>query len=268
MSDRALAALFVLGLWWLSTGVVLKLVWLARSTYRWSVSSLSALALLALYGLAASSRYASVGAAYLAFGCALTVWGWHELTFLLGLITGPRKAPCPPGAAGWRRFGYATATLIYHEIALALTLAAAVALTRGGPNQVGTQTFFVLWIMRLSAKFNVFLGVRNLTERFVPEHLRYLLSYFRRARLNPLMPASLACGGAAAALLAGAALAPDATPAVAVGRTLVATILGLAVLEHIFLTLPLPDAVLWHWAIQTKTTPGRKALRDVRTGAG
>ena len=40
-----------------------------------------------------------------------------------------------------------------------------VALTWGGANQVGTWTFLVLWVMRLSAKLNVFLGVPNLTER-------------------------------------------------------------------------------------------------------
>ncbi len=267
MSDRALAALFVLVAWWLGTGVVLKLVWLARSTFRLSVAATTVLALGGLYGIAESSRSASPSAAYLAFACALTVWAWHELTFLLGLVTGPRKAPCPPAAAGWRRFGYATATLIYHEVALALTLAAIVGLTWGQPNRVGAETFLVLWAMRLSAKFNVFLGVRNLTERFVPQHLRYLLSYFRRARMNPLMPATLACASAVAARLGCEALAESATPFVAVGRTLVTTLLALAVLEHVFLALPLPDAALWRWAIRTKPNPETKPLEGLRAGA-
>ena len=36
-----------------------------------------------------------------------------------------------------------------------------VAITWGAPNQIGTQTFAVLWVMRISAKLNVFLSVRD-----------------------------------------------------------------------------------------------------------
>jgi len=254
MSDRALAVLFVLAIWWLSTGVVLRMVWLARATFRYSVGATTVLALAGLVGLVTSSHVASTGAAYLAFGSALAVWAWHELVFLLGFVTGTRREACPPGARGWKRFGYATAAIIHHEVALAATLAVIALLTWNAPNQVGTWTFLVLWSMRLSAKLNVFLGVRNLTEQFVPAHLRYMLSYFRRARMNPLMPISLVVAGAIVVRLAADALAVDATSFVVVGRTLVATLLALAVVEHVFLTLPLPDAVLWRWAIRTKST--------------
>ena len=123
------------------------------------------------------------------------------------------------------------------------------------PNQVGTGAFFVLWIMRLSAKVNLFLGVRNFTEKFVPQHLRYMLSYFRRARLNPLMPVSLLLASAMVVRLGQDSLAVDADAFLVASRTLMATLLALAVLEHLFLTLPIPDAMLWSWAI-------RKSLRD------
>jgi putative photosynthetic complex assembly protein 2 len=264
MTARLLAALSVLGLWWLSTGVVLRLVWLGPATFRRSAAGATLLAAAGLYGLWQSAAVASAGAAYLAFASALAVWAWHELTFLLGAVTGPRTQPCPPRAAGWRRFGLATAALIYHELALALTLLVVIALTRGGPNRVGLETFLVLWIMRLSAKLNVFLGVRNLAESFLPSHLRYLLSYARRARFNPLMPASLAAAGAAAIHLGARSLA-DASPLNAVGGTLVTTLLALAVLEHVFLALPLPDAVLWRWALPAP--PPSKPLGALRAGA-
>ena len=39
---------------------------------------------------------------------------------------------------------------------------------RWQPNQVATWTFALLWVMRLSAKFNLFLGVRNRGEEFGP----------------------------------------------------------------------------------------------------
>lgn len=252
MNDHALAALFVLAVWWLSTSVVLGMVWLARSTFRTSVTALGVLAVVGLYGLFWSRTQTSAASAYLAFSCAVAVWGFHELTFLLGLVTGPRKEPCPTDARGWTRFRYATATVIHHEIALALTLLTIAALTWRGPNRIGMWTFTVLWSMRLSAKLNVFLGVRNVSEEFIPAHLRYLLTYFRRARFNLLMPFSVLAASAMVVRLGGAATASDAPAFLRVGQTLVATILALAVVEHVFLALPVPDALLWRWAIRTK----------------
>jgi putative photosynthetic complex assembly protein 2 len=263
MSDHALAALFVLAAWWLGTGVILLLDGLPRSTFRFSLSGASLLAVAGLVGLAWSCRFESKSAAYLSFACALAVWAWHELTFLLGIVTGPRKEPCPPGALGWRRFGYATAAVIHHELALVLTLAAVVALTWRAPNQVGAWTFWVLWSMRLSSKLNLFLGVRNLTEEFIPQHLRYLLSYFRRGRSNLLMPVSLVAASAVVVRLGAGALAADASAFALVGRTLVATLLSLAVLEHLFLALPVPDALLWRWALRSGHGAGDEASSDL-----
>lgn len=267
MTDHVLALLFALATWWVSTGAILLMDGLPRSTFRYSLTGASVLALGGLYGLSWSSQFPSRPAAYMAFSCALLVWAWHELTFLLGVVTGPRKEPCPPDARGWRRFGYGTAAVIHHEIALFLTLIAVYAVTFRAPNQVGTWTFLVLWTMRLSAKLNVFLGVRNLTTEFIPEHLRYLLSYFRKARLNPLMPVSLVVASAVVVYLVAGAVAGDASVFVQVGRTLVATLLGLAVLEHLFLTLPLPDALLWRWALRSGHGQGPQAPEGHRREA-
>lgn len=249
MLDPLWAVLFVLLAWWLSTGAILVLDGLPRPTFRISLAGVGVLALAGLCGLAYSSRLDSRRGAYLAFCSALAVWAWHELAFLLGALTGPRKAPCPPAARGLVRFRLATAAVLYHELALAATLLAVLALTHHAPNQVGAHCFLVLWTMRISAKLNVFLGVRNLSTEFIPAHLHYLLSYFRKARMNPLMPVSLLL---ASAVLVHLINAPAAEGAAAVGRALVATLLGLAVLEHVFLVLPLPDALLWRWALRTR----------------
>lgn len=255
MNDHGLAVLFVLVAWWVSTGAILIMDGLPRRTFRFSLAGVGLLAVGGLYGLFVSSRLESRPAAYLAFSCALLIWAWHELAFLLGVVTGPRKKPCPPGARGWRRFGYATAAVLYHELALFGTVLVVIAITWGAPNQAGAASFLVLWVMRLSAKLNVFLGVRNLSTEFIPVHLRYLLSYFRKARLNPLMPVSLLAGTAVLLRLVSTAQVSGAPASAAVGRTLVATLLGLAVLEHIFLTLPLPDALLWRWALRSGRGP-------------
>jgi putative photosynthetic complex assembly protein 2 len=263
MNDRVLAALFVLAIWWLSTAIVLAVVWLGREVVVPSLVGLSALAAFGFYGLRMTAEGADPFNAYAAFASAIAVWAWHEFTFLVGLVTGPRKVPCRAGAGLSERFVSATLAVIHHELALAATLAAVVALTWHRPNQVGAWTFGALWAMRLSAKLNLFLGVRSVTEEFVPAHMRYMLSYFRRARANPLMPVSLLLGGTVVVWLARKATADGSTSFDRVGATLVASILALGVLEHLFLAIPVPDALLWRWAIRSKLPNRPEPIRDL-----
>ena len=190
---------------------------------------------------------------YLALVSSLVVWAWHELSFLQGVVTGPWKTVCPPDATGWRRFKLATLAVIHHELALAATGALLVGLTWGAKNQVATSTYVVLWAMRLSAKLNLFFGVRNLSEDFIPLHLRYLRTFFRRAAMNPLLPLSIVAGFAATMWLGRQALDPTVSQATQLGRTIVVAMLALGVLEHVFLALPLGDGVLWRWIIRART---------------
>jgi putative photosynthetic complex assembly protein 2 len=245
-----LAALFVVAMWWLSTCLVLRLVWKGPS--RAKLYGATLLGLVALWALHWSSALTSVGGAYIGFASALVVWGWHELTFLLGIVTGPRRSPCPPDARGFRRFRLATATLIHHELALTCTGLAVSALTWRAPNQVGMWTYAVLWVMRLSAKLNVFLGVRNISVQLIPERSRYLVSYFRIGRTNWLLPLCIAASGCVLFQLLGGILAAETPSVVRVQRTLPAALLALAVLEHVVLAVPLPDALLFRWATRRR----------------
>ncbi|MBK8714569.1 MAG: DUF3623 domain-containing protein [Deltaproteobacteria bacterium] len=252
MNACALAVMIVIGAWWLSTGVVLRVVWLPARTQRTSVAVFTALALLGGYAALRASELPTTAGAYLGFAAALLLWGWREATFLLGAVSGPRKEPGRAGLSGWPRFREATATVIHHELALAATLLVLTAATWGAPNQVATVVFTVLWAMRLSAKLNVFSGVRNISEDFVPAPLRYLTSYFRRRRFNPLMLLSLAAGAVALHVAIGAATSAEASAFAAVQATVVATMIALGVLEHVFLAVPLPDAMLWRWVIRDR----------------
>jgi putative photosynthetic complex assembly protein 2 len=141
----------------------------------------------ALWGLVHTRGDTSVTGAYCAFTCALLVWAWQEVAFLLGWVTGPRRTACPPGCTG-------LAPLRLCAAGGAVPRAGAHRAGRGrldlwgdGANQVGWWTFLSLWVMRQSAKLNVFLGVRNLGENFLPEHLAYLKSYFQRRPMNVLL---------------------------------------------------------------------------------
>ncbi len=252
MTEYGLPTLYILFVWWFSTGVIFYLDGLPRRTHRWTMLGATVVMVFGLGGLTVSASITSVGGAYCAFTCALMVWAWVEVGFLLGYITGPRTQPCPPGAAGWRRFALATETLIYHELALVAAAIAVVSLTWGEPNQVGTWTFVILWVMRQSAKMNVFLGVRNLSEEFLPPHLQYLKSFFRRRPMNLLFPVSVTASTVVAVLLFKVALQAEAASFDQAAFLFLATLLTLAVLEHWFLVIPLPVGALWNWSLRSR----------------
>jgi putative photosynthetic complex assembly protein 2 len=172
---------------------------------------------------------------------------------LTGWITGPRTSALPAGTVGWPRFVESCRAVLWHELGILLVGLAVVAITWDAPNQVGTGTYLVLWVMRTSAKLNLFFGVRNLSEEFLPAHLAYLQSFFRRRPINAFF--FFAVAGASACLFALVAGAQDAlsSAAHAVGYALVATMLALAILEHLLLVLPLDTTALWRWAIRKRT---------------
>ncbi len=251
MAELALPALYVLFAWWFSTGVILYLDGLPRRTFRWTLLGASVLLVVALWALVQTRDDTSRAGAYGAFTCALVVWAWQEVAFLLGVVTGPRRTACPPGARGWRRFSAALQAVLYHELALVLLAVAVLACVGEGANRVGLWTYAVLWAMRQSAKLNVFLGVRNLGESFLPEHLAYLKSYFRRQPLNGLFPISVTVGTAAAVAVWWHIVADGGDAFRVTGGALLGTLLALGALEHWLLVLPLPTEALWRWGLRS-----------------
>src|SRR4028119_209568 len=252
MAEHGPPALYTVFVWWFATGLILHLDGLRPETFRWSMAGATAVGGVARGGPRAGAADPVVRGAYLAFTCAVLVWGWVEISFLTGWLTGPRKTPCEPGCRGWPRFVAALGALLWGELAILVAAALVVSLTWGGPNQIGTGTFLILWAMRLSAKLNVFLGVRNLAESFLPDHLSYLRTFFRRRPANALFPFSVIGSTIVCAMLFRTASAPDADAFQAVGFTLLGTLMALAVLEHWFMVLPLPFEALWRWGLRSR----------------
>lgn len=251
MADLALPILYTLFAWWFSTGVILYLDGLPPRTFALTLQAATVVLGAALYALVHTRNDTSVAGAYCAFTCALLVWAWQEIAFLLGVVTGPRRTPLPPGATGWRRTGFALQAVLYHELALIVLAIGVVACVGSGANRVGVWTFLALWGMRQSAKLNVFLGVRNIGDNFLPPHLRYIASYFRRAPMNPLFPVSVTLGTGAAVLVWWRLVDGPASAFDAAGLALVGTMLALGALEHWLLVLPLPTEVLWRWGLRS-----------------
>ncbi|MCF1182900.1 DUF3623 domain-containing protein [Marichromatium gracile] len=252
MTDFGFPVLFALGLWWLGTGVVLYLDNLPRRTFRWTMLGGIVVLAVAIFGFALSSLHDGRLAAYAGFTCGLVIWGVLEMSYFTGFLTGPRKLACPQDCRGWRRFWLAVLTSLYHELAIIATAVFLILIAWEQPNQVGVWTFMVLWLMRWSAKLNLFFGVPNLNEDWLPEHLRYLKSYMPNRGMNLLFPISITVSTVVVVLMVLEAIAPHSAGAAAVRLSLATTLLALALLEHWLLVLPLPDEALWSWALPNR----------------
>jgi len=253
--------LAILLLWFAGTGLIAWAGNRDRRTFRTSLAVAGFAGVAGLVAIAASAHFDSPLAAYASAAGAIAVWGWHELSFLTGAVTGPRRAPCPPQARGWARFRDATKCVIHHEIALAATAVLLLTLTFNTPNQAGALIFALLFLLRLSSKLNLFLGATDFSDEMLPAHLNYLKSYFGPRRLHPALVLSVALASAAAIWLGSRALAAPPGTGTAVAATLLAGLAALGALEHLFMALPLRDGALWRWAMPARPArqeyPGR-----------
>ena len=268
-ADPWIAALSALFLWWFSTGVILLVVRIADRLGRsvsvgvTVVSSPMLVAGALMFWVSLDS--ATLGDAYLAFVAALLMWGWIELAFLTGVVTGPVQRPCPDDLPEWQRFLRAFGTVAYHEIALLLALLLMGFTGWGAENVVGLWTFAVLYFARISAKLNLYMGVPRINTEFIPSALSHLPSHFRIRPLNWLFPLSVSALAFAVACWMERFWVADTLGAQA-GFALLTAITALALVEHWLMVLPLPDAKLWRWMLPAptplneKTTEGSHGL--------
>ncbi len=261
MIEHGLAVAVALFSWWFSTGAILFLNQLPQRTFPWSMAAATVLAAGAIWAVLATQEETTAISAYIGFLGGLALWGWHELSFLTGYVTGPRRVACPARASGQRRFLLASATLVTHEFAILLTLLALVGASMGAANQTALVTFACLWFLRLSAKFNIFLGIPNLTVDFLPAHMDYLKTYFRNRPMNLLFPVSITAGTVLALVLIHPAFDASASVFQQTSALLIGTLVALGVLEHWLMVLPLPDAALWRWAMPSSATPDSTGLK-------
>nr|MBV6631011.1 DUF3623 family protein [Oceanococcus sp. HetDA_MAG_MS8] len=240
--------------WWLSTGVIVYLNLQGAHSRYLSFAAATFIAGLALWAAHWTAADSSIMATYLGFACGLALWGWQIMSYFMGYITGPVKAPLRQGSSPGSRFAQGLGTSLHHELVI-LALAAALAIVSWGQaNPTALYTYLILWSMHTSAKLNMFLGVRNLYLEFLPARLSYLRSYLRRRRGNWLLPLSLLLGLLGTTALIQMAMQAAPSSAAMVQASLLATLLGLATLEHVMLVIPLRVSALWDWSVPAAET--------------
>jgi putative photosynthetic complex assembly protein 2 len=239
----AAAIAFVVVLWALSTAAIFYLDSLPRRTFPLSFTLATLLSLAALYVAWFLRHDVSSFAVLVSFASGMIVWGWTEMALYMGYITGPRKQRCPPGCKGRAHFVHAVQANLWHEL---VVIGLAVLLWFSS-NSMSFWCFTLLWLMHLSARLNVFLGVRNVSEEFVPEHMDVLKGFLRKRVMNPLFPIS--CGILALTFFW------ILQQTESLFTMLTATLVAIGFVEHILLMLPLPIERLWHWSLSKSSRP-------------
>ncbi len=255
MTSPWIASLFAIFVWWFSTGAILVAVRRADRLGRHGMTVFCWLPMLAagVAAVALSLPAANVFGAYMGFIGALAIWGWIELAFLAGVITGPMRQDCPPGLSGKDRFFRAFSTVAYHELALVIGLLALVVVSDGAANRMAVSTYLVLFLARIFAKLNLYFGVPRINTEFVPDRLAHLKSYFRRGPVTLAFPAAITVLTALLAVCAERLWSAQ-SDATVVGFALLTALAALALLEHWLMVVPLPDAKLWRWMLPAPKT--------------
>ena len=234
-----------LALWWGSTGVILHLDSQDRRTFVGSMLWAIGLIALSLWLVTKTSSETTPASVYVAFGCSIVLWGGQLLAFYTGFVTGPNKSAYSADDTQRSRFRQAVDTSLYHELSSAAGALFLLVLTNGQPNMFALWTYLILWLMHESAKLNVFLGVPNLGEDLLPDHLAYLATFMKRKPMNALFPLSVTVGTIVACLLFERALRGGASSFEVAGFTILGALMALAVIEHWFLVAPIDANALW-----------------------
>lgn len=255
-----IAACFALFVWWFSTGAILIAVRRAdrRGRAAHLMNTVLGVPLLVLGFAIVGVSGSDITGVYSGFLGALAIWGWIELAFLSGVITGPERRECPQGLRPGARFVRAWWTVAYHELALLAGLMIVAFLTYGQINDVAFWTYLILFIARISAKLNVFFGVPRINTEFVPRPLAHLTSYFRQRPVTLMFPLSITILSIGAACFLRQLWTAEGDAAI-VAATLLTALSALALVEHWLMIVPLPDAKLWRWMLPA---PSRQTQKE------
>lgn len=240
------AALVAMLAWWAGTGLLFLLARAADSGRHRAemLVGASGAALAAVLAAVALREVEGTVGALLGFGVGVAIWAWHELSFLSGAVTGPVRDPCPTSRTGWARFRHAVGAILHHELALAATVLGLGFTAWGAGNALAFWTFLLLWLMRLSAKLNLFLGVPNPNAHLFPARLSHLASLTPSRRMSGLMPVSLLLILGLSAWLIQTGMTTD-EPLAGTGAILLGTLALLAWIEHLAMVIPIRIESLW-----------------------
>jgi putative photosynthetic complex assembly protein 2 len=231
------AAALVTLFWWLATGLIFMAQRQgAAAAVGTTLSTLFAVA--GLWWVRRTRDQLDARGATRNFLGGAAAWAWVSTVFLAGYIVGPPVTEPIADPGTWAMALEAIHATLYSDV-VGLVMLAAVALATGhGANRVGLWTYMIFWGAQQSAKLNIFFGVVNPGDSFFPPHLEFLVWYFGPRENQWLIVVSIVALSTGAWWSGRWALRAT-NDYHRIGRALLSTLLGLAALEHVVLSLPL-----------------------------
>ena len=246
---------FVLFLWWFLTGAILytaKRLDLGDSKTRFTVVIVTLpLFFCAWYFYFHCLDGMSYSDIFCSFIASLFIWGWVEFTFLTGVVAGiplleKREIARDPER---ERFINGFRSIALNECFLISCLFLMAVLSVDKENNFGLTTFLILYVARVSAKLNLFFGVPYINLHFLTAPLKHIATFCRVAPVGFFFFTSTIMLSLMFLFLVVFAFAAESMSELQFGYLLLSTLSGLAVLEHLFMALPVRDAKLWNWML-------------------
>jgi len=251
VSTLPAAILLVILVWWIGTGIVLRLQQQLNPAKRTTSIGICMVASLSLGTLLLTSSALSGVGIFSAFVSAVILWGCVELSYYLGKIAGTHTMPCPPQTPLWSRFKLALGTSIWHELLVLGLGFILIVLLYNATNAVGLYTYMVLWLMRWSAKLNLFFGVPNFNTSWIPERLAYISTYIKTGTITPFFFITIVCASTVVYQLL--AKSNNVSLEYSLIFMMPAVLLILAILEHLFMLVPFQDLKMWNRVFNSKS---------------
>jgi len=238
-----LAGFYSLVIWWVSTAIIIYFNFQPVVRFYFFLTSLS-LALIWGFLWVKHRNDDTIKGAYISFTGALFVWGFVEVSFYTGYIVGPYVRPIFAISPSWQAFHQAVHRSIYHEMMIMTLGIAALGIFWKAKNKFGLITFFILWFAHQSCKLNVFFGVSNIGQEFIPDAVSDMTPYMTVANMNWLFPFSITLNTLIAYKFLKNARNKGEMNWRRIGYILVGMMALLALVEHWLLVLPLNES-LW-----------------------
>lgn len=228
--------------WWVATGLIIAM---QRSGPTRVVALIvaTALAVFGFWEMRANATDESAAAARRSFFGGALLWGWVSVTFYGGYLTGFHPMDPTPVAPSWEAVLPAIQATLLSDVAALLLIGATALLLHGDRNRTGLWSLVIFWSVQQVAKLNVFLGVENPAGNFLPPHLAYLHRFFGPLENSWFLPASVAALSIITVWTAWRS-AREPLPGKRQAGILYATILGLTVLEIVWLGTPM-ESTWW-----------------------
>jgi putative photosynthetic complex assembly protein 2 len=193
----------------------------------------------------------------ISFFSSLVVWGWCELAFLTGCITGLPNLVKGEMQTEKQRFILGVKAIIFNELLLILCLSVMLVVTLNGENKFGLNAFVILYVARVSAKLNLFFGVPYINLEFLTNRLRHLEAYCKISPARFFFFISFLTILVFLGLMLLFAYSSGSNTPIQMGYLMLSTLVGLALLEHLFMVIPFRDAKLWNWMLPKFERPSK-----------